>query len=303
MVCRHGTSIVRVEIDPSSSILTCAFGAACALCEAVPDETRRARAAYAVVQRRGVHERRAIGALRHGAAPQHGPLDLDSPHNPARRPCRRRPVPDPAREAPAPVVREHAQPVPGLPDAAVRQRVAAPGLAAARRDVVAAGAAERGILAGVEAEHVGRRDGEEGRGVERGRRGGRPREGRVRRVARGRRRGGVVEEERPRGEEGEDAEGGGAEREGERGVAAAGEAEEGGVGAGAPAGGGVEMEREGEDEVAAAVGPAAAAGVGALRGGGCECEEDDKEEAEAGRWQRRSQHGWRWAVADARHAA
>ena len=193
-VCLRSTwQIDRTSRTVCTFVLTCAFGAACALCEAIADETRRARAPHAVVQCRGIHERRAIGAFCHGAAPRHGPLDLDPPHNPA---CRRRPVLDPARETPAPVVGENAQPVPGLPDAAVRERVAAPRLAAARCDVIAAVAAEGGVLAGVEAEHVGRRDGEEGRGVERGRRGGRSREGGVGRVAWRRRRRGVVEEER-----------------------------------------------------------------------------------------------------------
>jgi hypothetical protein len=142
----------------------------------------------------------------------------------------------------APEVGEHAEPAPGLPDAAVGQRVAAPGLArrgagARENVVVAAGAAERGVLTGVETEHVGRCDGEEGRGVERDRRGGRAGEGGVGCVARGRRRRGVVEEDQPGGMEAENAEGRGAQREGEGGFRVAGEAEAGRVGAGVAAAG------------------------------------------------------------------
>lgn len=197
------------------------------MCEAVADEPRGARAPHAASHRRGIDGDRTVGARRHLAALGHRPLHLDPPHDTR---CGGRPVLDPAREPPTSELREGAKPIAGLPHAAVRQRIAAPRLsarggatAAAGGNVFAASAAEGGVLAGVEAENVGRRDGEECRGgIESGRRGGRAGERGVRRVARGRRRrrrgGGVVEEERSRREEAEDAERRRAERQGERGV-------------------------------------------------------------------------------------
>lgn len=181
-----------------------------------------------------------------------------------------------------------------LPDAAVGlgQRVAAARLvpsAAAGAVVAGGGAAEGGVVAGVEAEHVGGGHGQESRrGVERGRRGGRRRAGvqrRVGRVARGGCRSvrGVVQQEGVAGAGGgevDDAEGGAAEREGQvRAIDARHKEQRRRIGgADAGGGGGVEVERKRKNQVAAPV-AAAAAAAGVPAGDG----EDKEEEAEEGR--------------------